>query len=540
MTRSISTGAERHLTGLFRLGAAGLMTDPQLLEEFAAGDADSAALAFECIVNRHGPMVFQVCTRVLRDTHAAEDAFQATFLVLARKARALRSRELLANWLYGVAHHTSRKARLRALRRRIHEERVARHSSRPLEEAPGDGRQDDLNQVLHEEIKRLPRSYREAVVVCYLEGMSQAQAALRLGQAESTVRGRLARARKLLGQRLVRRGVALSGGLLALDSAANAFAGAPPGLTPQRMARAALHFVNRGKAIDGAVSATAHDIARGVLFNMRFYPLGSLAVVAAAMGIVFSGAQLVMQSTANAKLQQPPAEATHPPDVALASLAPLQDGDRPTARLAQAKKARRKPQGKEQSVEINPDLKKSAPGEIVRAVPLARDCMIMTYLPDWNHGEVDNLGLQNSGARILVDWPAIPADEADLADRRFLIAAYARKFTSNPPDGPIYAFELLEQWRERTSWKALPRHDLEPAATFKFEPGGGWKLFDITPLVRAQAKSGRTSHGIMLRFLSEEATGNDTLSGYDFVSREGAQEWTDRRPLLLVVKKAKE
>ncbi len=164
----------------------------------------------------------------------------------------------------------------------------------------------------------------------------------------------------------------------------------------------------------------------------------------------------------------------------------------------------------------------------------------MTYMPDWDFGNVDNLGLQNTGARVLIDWPSIPAEETKLPDRQFLIALYARKSTSHPPDGPIYAFELFEGWRERTSWKTRPRHDVEPAATYKFEPGDGWKLFDITPLVRAQTRAGRTSHGILLRFLSEEAMNESSISGYDFVSREGANEWANHHPMLLVVESGKE
>src|SRR5262249_40775831 len=112
--------------------------------------------------------------------------------------------------------------------------------------------------------------------------------------------------------------------------------------------------------------------------------------------------------------------------------------------------------------------------------------------------------------------------------------------TSNPPSGPIHAFELLERWNELNSWSIQPRYDPEPAATYKFEPGDGWKLFDITSLVRAQAKAGRGGHGILLRFLSEDFNGANNWSGYQVVSREGAGEWANRRPVLLVVKASKD
>ena len=207
--RTESTGACRQLNRLFRLGTVGGLTDSQLLEQFVSGDDESAALAFEAIVERHGPMVLRVCRTVLHDVHAAEDAFQATFLVLARKARTLGSRELLGNWLYGVAARTARKARSIAARRRIRDRAaawltVAVENRRTTEARP------ILSGSCTKKSIACPRPYRAAVVVCYLEGMSQAQAARQLQVAESTVRGRLARARKLLGQRLIRRGVAFT------------------------------------------------------------------------------------------------------------------------------------------------------------------------------------------------------------------------------------------------------------------------------------------------------------------------------------------
>jgi hypothetical protein len=137
----------------------------------------------------------------------------------------------------------------------------------------------------------------------------------------------------------------------------------------------------------------------------------------------------------------------------------------------------------------------------------------------------------------VIDWPALNADEA-AADRKFLIALYARKTDSHPPSGQIHAFEILEEWPEMNSWSIQPQYDPEPAATYKFEPGEGWKLFDITPLVQAQAKAGRKSHGVLMRFLSEDFK-PQTGSGYALVSREGTGEWAGRHPTLLVVKNAK-
>jgi hypothetical protein len=165
--------------------------------------------------------------------------------------------------------------------------------------------------------------------------------------------------------------------------------------------------------------------------------------------------------------------------------------------------------------------------------------MILAYLPNQNVGHVDNFGLGNNGGgvRVLIDWPAIPAEEA-APDRRFVVALYSRKTTSHPPAGRIHAFEILRDWDEMAWWSRQPQYDPEPFATYKFEPGEGWKLFDITPLVRDQVKAGRKSHGVLLRFLSEDFNGPN-WSGYDLVSREGAGEWASRRPVILVVKDAK-
>jgi RNA polymerase sigma factor (sigma-70 family) len=526
-----STDADWQLDRLFRLGTVGGMTDVQLLEQFVTADDEAAAMAFEAIVERYGSMVLKVCRALLRDEHTAEDAFQATFLVLARKARTIETRELLSNWLYGVARRTAKKARAIAAKRRCRDQRTAFHRSPGVVESPRDASQNDLAQVLHEEIDRLPGAYRAAVVVCYFEGKTQAQAAQQLRLAESTIRGRLARARKLLRQRLTRRGLALSTGLVALTSSTNAATWPLSGTIARITARAALHFVKRGKAMGGVVSLTAQSIANGVLLTMRFSSLKTLAaMMTMAAGLLTAGVGLLIRPAAGAKVQM---DSSKVEPALVASIEPLQKNSKNS-------------QDPKTSFDVDIDLMKKVlhnpehgtPGSIIRAFPVSQDCMTMTYMPDWNFGNIDNLGVQNGGARILIDWPPIAPDQSAFADCRFIIAICSRKTTTNPPTGPIHAFEILEGWRELTSWKTRPRTDPEPAATYKFEPGDGWKLFDITPLIRVQAKAGRPSHGILLRFLSEDAIA-PALSGYDFVSREGSGEWVNRRPVLLVVKASK-
>ncbi len=188
-------GAGRQLERLFGIGTVGGLSDAELIERFAAVDvADEAAeAAFEAIVARHGPMILRVCRKFLHDAHAADDAFQATFLVLARRARTLGKREQLGNWLYGVALRISRKARISAARRVARDQIAAGRRSEAFMEPEPEERGEELSRILHEEIGRLPASYRTVVVTCYLHGLTQAQAASRLCLAETTVRGRLAR-----------------------------------------------------------------------------------------------------------------------------------------------------------------------------------------------------------------------------------------------------------------------------------------------------------------------------------------------------------
>jgi RNA polymerase sigma factor (sigma-70 family) len=215
--------------------AARGQSDGQLLARFQ-GDRDEAA--FAALVRRHGPMVLGVCRRVLGDWHHAEDAWQATFLTLARKAAAVRRGDALAAWLHGVAYRVAAKARGRLGRRR---DRAALPADVPAAEGPGN----DLAEVLDAEVRRLPAPYRAAVVACYLRGRTVDQAARDLGCPRGTLASRLARARALLRQRLARRGV----GLPAL--ALTALLPEPAPAVPPRLTAAVL----RAAAIPAAAGA---------------------------------------------------------------------------------------------------------------------------------------------------------------------------------------------------------------------------------------------------------------------------------------------
>jgi RNA polymerase sigma factor (sigma-70 family) len=178
------------------------LTDPELLDRFAA-DGDHEA--FAAIVRRHGPMVFGICRRVLRDPHDAEEAFQVSFLVLVRKGGRLAHPERLANWLYGVAFRVARKAKGVAARRDAYE-RAAAEVVRPAPVTVGQDRA-ELRAVLDEEMVSLPEKYRAPLVLCYLEGLTNEDAAHRLGWAPGSMSYRLARGRELLRRRLARRGL---------------------------------------------------------------------------------------------------------------------------------------------------------------------------------------------------------------------------------------------------------------------------------------------------------------------------------------------
>jgi RNA polymerase sigma factor (sigma-70 family) len=209
MPRSYAGNGWRHLRQLFGAGTAVGLTDRQLLERFACGSgpSDSTTAAFETILARHGSMVLAVCRQILGDPHAVEDAFQATFLVLVRRAGSLRLRDggSLGPWLHGVAYRTAMKSRKISARRQVRERRVAAAVSE-LCSTPTES--DDLRFLVHEEVNRLPTKYRAPVVLCYFEGRTHDEAAAALHWPVGTVRGRLARARDLLRARLTRRGLA--------------------------------------------------------------------------------------------------------------------------------------------------------------------------------------------------------------------------------------------------------------------------------------------------------------------------------------------
>jgi RNA polymerase sigma factor (sigma-70 family) len=202
--RSTHTTLLRDVRTIFEFGVARDVCDLELLDRFLFADRAAAEAAFTFLVERHGPMVLSVCRQFIDDPDDVEDAFQATFLVFLRRAKSIRKRDSLASWLFGVATHVARRARSAATVRRFHEREAGELAL--ADAKTRNNTYSDTLAALHEEVARLPDRYREPIVLCHLEGLSTAAAAIRLGCAHGTILSRLARARGRLRRSLARRG----------------------------------------------------------------------------------------------------------------------------------------------------------------------------------------------------------------------------------------------------------------------------------------------------------------------------------------------
>jgi RNA polymerase sigma factor (sigma-70 family) len=291
-TRQLSS-VIRHLRRTAFLHDAREMTDGQLLECFLARRDEAA---FEALVRRHGPMVLGVCRRVLRNTHDVEDAFQATFLVLVRKAASLRQRELVGNWLYGTAYRAALETRTTNAARQARERQMWEMPER--ETLAETDIWQELRPLLDQELNRLPEKYRVPVVLCDLEGRKRKDVARQLGIPEGTLSSRLATARRMLAKRLARHGVMVSGGALALALSQNAAtAGVPSSLMVSTVQAA--RWVAAGSATTaGVISAKVAAVTEGVMKAMFVIQLQRALVLVLAVGILFSGGMVTYRTLA--------------------------------------------------------------------------------------------------------------------------------------------------------------------------------------------------------------------------------------------------
>jgi RNA polymerase sigma factor (sigma-70 family) len=278
---------------------AAAWSDGDLLERFVAIKDPNA---FSALVERHGPMVLGICKRAIGDSDLADDAFQAVFMVLARRAKSVRNRGSLAGWLFGTARQVSRNAVRAKLRRRRHEQQAI---IMPTSDAPHPW--DDLLRVLDEELHRLPECYRQPLIACYLRGRTQDEAARDIGWSLSTLRRRLDKAREILRIRMERRGATLSAGLFAGALAPAAMANVPAALQQQTVA-ATIADIN-GESISGFAAELAKESTAMTITSKLILAAG---IIAATCGIVLAMGQLEKPRPANGPAIEPVAAKPQP------------------------------------------------------------------------------------------------------------------------------------------------------------------------------------------------------------------------------------
>ena len=291
MASAPATGIRQYLQRVIGRSREEPLADGKLLERYVLRRDETA---FAALADRYGPLVLGVCERVLHNSHDAEDAFQATFLVLARKADRLDRQGPLGNWLYTVAYRTAAKLRADSIRRHAHERNTFEMAASVSAE---DQSWHELRPVLDEELSQLPEKYRAPLVLCCLEGKSHQQAARELGWPSGSMSRRMTRARELLRRRLVRRGVTVSAALILLLLTKKATASTVPAALAATTVRAAVLF---GSAKGGANAfigsksvALAQEIARTSLVPTKIKHVATpllmtvlLTIIAVSIGVV--------------------------------------------------------------------------------------------------------------------------------------------------------------------------------------------------------------------------------------------------------------
>ncbi len=302
--------ALRHVQMLFEVGTIGGLTDRQLLEQFRSRAGDAAEAAFAGLVERHGPMVIRTCRSILRDEHAVEDAFQATFLVLVRRSGSLWVQDSLGPWLFQVAIRVSSSLRSAEIRRR----RCEGQKARQADTAVCDRDCDDLGPAIHQELARLPERFRAAIVLCCIEGLTQQQAAGQLGWPLGTLQSRLARGRERLRAQIIRRGLGPSSALFAASLSPDPAQAALPVALANSTVRMAVQYGVGKSAIAGVAALPVVVLTQGVLKTMVLQKLKVALAVILAAAMTAAGAGVWAQQALRRDFE-PPAEITAPPMV---------------------------------------------------------------------------------------------------------------------------------------------------------------------------------------------------------------------------------
>jgi RNA polymerase sigma factor (sigma-70 family) len=448
----------RHLSTLFRAGAIGGLPDRQLLEQFLTRRGEAAEAAFATLVERHGPMVLGVCRRALSDPHDADDAFQATFLILVRRAESVRVNDSLGRWLYGVSCRVASRARNNAGRRLSRECALVTAGERLATAEPADDRL-DLRVVLDEELSRLPAKYREPLVLCYLQGQTHEGAARELGWPVGTVRGRMARARDLLRLRLVRRGLAPSAALLSATISSEARAAVPPVLIDSTV-RAASRIA-AGQAAATVVSAQVVVWAELGLTSMKMATWKGIAAALLIACTIGTGVVLVANR----------AQAERPLSGAPASAEP-------------------------KGTPIHPDdgeelqgtwTTTAATNEVVNGVPKpARTVELMWVFTGDKISMADEQGFLDGEIRYTLD-PTRTPKSIDLTyldsgasfqgiyrlDGDELTLKYGRERPKDFEEGPEHHFHKLKR-QSRRPVPVVSRFELAPGCQWAIAPGPKW------------------------------------------------------------------
>jgi RNA polymerase sigma factor (sigma-70 family) len=262
------------------------LSDGRLLDRYLAMRDDAA---FAALVRRHGPMVWGVCRRILGHAHDAEDAFQAAFIILVRKAGAIKPREAVGNWLYGVACHTALKARTACTRVRAKEKQV---TSMPEPAKDSRDNREELQMLLDQELSALPDKYRLPVVLCDLEGRTRKEVAAQLKIPEGTLSSRLATAHQVLAKRLARHGLAVSGGSLAALFAQNAESACVPAAVVSSTIKTATLVAASNGAVAGVVSTKVAVLTEGVMKAMLLTKLKIATAVLLVVALIGVGADV--------------------------------------------------------------------------------------------------------------------------------------------------------------------------------------------------------------------------------------------------------